>query len=117
MVSPKKGVITFEWIILIVLLVIGLVGGLAVLRDSTIVECAEVAEAILSHNKSYHITEPLSTTIYYKTNQSITIASGEQMTSDEEVSITSGSAGGSEFIDHDVIANPHLVEVVVPKKE
>lgn len=110
----KKGVITFEWMILIALLVLGIVGGLAVLRDSIITECAEVADAILSHNKSYVIREPLGLEISYETKQEIKLPNGSVITSDENVSFESGKAGGSEYYDHDAFANPSHISVEAP---
>ncbi|REJ67075.1 MAG: hypothetical protein DWQ31_12510 [Planctomycetota bacterium] len=42
----RRGFLAFEWILLITLLVIGIVGGLAAVRDSLIAELDELATAI-----------------------------------------------------------------------
>ena len=53
-----EGVLTFEWILLITVLVIGIVGGLSAVRDALITELADVAEAMVSLDQSYTILEP-----------------------------------------------------------
>lgn len=51
--SEDEGVLSFEWILLITLLVIGLVAGLAAVRDATIDELGDVAEAAINIDQSY----------------------------------------------------------------
>lgn len=53
-----EGVLTFEWILLITVLVIGIVGGLSAVRDAVITELADVAEAVISLDQSYTIHSP-----------------------------------------------------------
>ena len=49
---------TFEWILLITVLVIGVVGGLSAVRDAVITELGDVAEAVISLDQSYTISVP-----------------------------------------------------------
>jgi Flp pilus assembly pilin Flp len=56
--SEDQGVLTFEWILLITVLVIGVVGGLSAVRDAVITELADVAEAVISLDQSYTISHP-----------------------------------------------------------
>jgi hypothetical protein len=53
-----EGVLTFEWILLITVLVIGVVGGLSAVRDAVITELGDVAEAMISLDQSYTILNP-----------------------------------------------------------
>jgi Flp pilus assembly pilin Flp len=56
--SEDQGVLTFEWILLITVLVIGIVGGLSAVRDAVITELGDVAEAVISLDQSYTIHSP-----------------------------------------------------------
>ena len=58
--NEESGVLTFEWILLITLLVIGIVSGLAVIRDAYIVEAAETAEAMMALHQDYTIKSSVS---------------------------------------------------------
>ena len=54
-----EGILTFEWILLLTLLVIGVVGGVAGIRDAIIHECQGVVGAMVSLDQSYFIAAPL----------------------------------------------------------
>ncbi|MBC7353576.1 MAG: hypothetical protein H5U08_14540 [Thermogutta sp.] len=54
----EEGVLTFEWILLITILVIGIVGGLSAVRDGLITELGDVVEAVISLDQSYFIAHP-----------------------------------------------------------
>jgi len=54
-----EGVLTFEWIMLLTLLVIGVIGGVAGIRDAIIHECQGVAGAMVSLDQSYVVVPPL----------------------------------------------------------
>ena len=54
-----EGVLTFEWIMLLTMLVIGVVGGVAGIRDAVIHEAQSVVGAIISLDQSYYIAPPL----------------------------------------------------------
>lgn len=51
-----EGVLTFEWILLITVIVIGIVGGLSGVRDAIIDELGDVAGAAVSIDQSYTVT-------------------------------------------------------------
>lgn len=53
----EDGVLSFEWIAITTLLIIGLVGGLATVRDAINIEAWEYAEAMLSSNTTYAVSE------------------------------------------------------------
>jgi hypothetical protein len=56
--KEDEGVLTFEWILLITVLVIGIVGGLSAARDALIVELGDVAEGMVSLDQSYTALDP-----------------------------------------------------------
>ncbi len=56
--SQEDGVLTFEWILLITVLVIGIVGGLSAVRDAIITELGDVVEAVISLDQSYLVIDP-----------------------------------------------------------
>jgi hypothetical protein len=47
------GVLSFEWTIIAIVLVFGIVGGLAAARDAILDELGDMAEAYLSIDQSY----------------------------------------------------------------
>ena len=51
--NEDDGVLTFEWTLLVVVVVFGIVGGLAAARDVMIDEMGDTAEAILAFDQSY----------------------------------------------------------------
>ncbi len=54
-----EGVLTFEWILLITLLVIGITGALSAVRDAIAAELIDVAGAIVNIDTSYSICAPV----------------------------------------------------------
>ena len=44
--TKRRGVLTLEWIILITVMVIGVIGGLSAVRTATVLELDDLAEAI-----------------------------------------------------------------------
>lgn len=52
------GVLTFEWIALITLLVVGIVGGYSAVRDGVIDELGDVVGAVISVDQSFHTEGP-----------------------------------------------------------
>lgn len=50
------GVLSFEWTLLLTLLVIGIVGGLAAARDAIIDELGDIAEATEAIDQSYSLS-------------------------------------------------------------
>ncbi len=53
--QQDDGGLTFEWVVLITLIVIGIVGGLSAVRDGVIDELGDVAEATLNIDQSWSI--------------------------------------------------------------
>ena len=56
--NEESGVLTFEWILLITVLVIGIVGALSAVRDAINTELGDVAEAMVALDQSYYICWP-----------------------------------------------------------
>ena len=54
----QEGVLTYEWILLITLVVIGIVGGYSAVRDGVIDELGDVAGAILRVDQSFTSEAP-----------------------------------------------------------
>ena len=61
--NDESGILTFEWILLFTLLTIGIVGGVAVIRNAVNAESAEAANAMTALNQSYTITTSLGGTV------------------------------------------------------
>jgi len=59
-----EGILTFEWILLLTLLVIGVIGGVAGIRDAIIHECQGVVGAMVNLDQSYYVTPPLGVAVY-----------------------------------------------------
>lgn len=53
------GVLSFEWTVLTSLLTVGVVSGVSAVRDSTVDEFGDIAQAMLSLDQSYYIEAPL----------------------------------------------------------
>ena len=64
-----EGVLTFEWVLLVTLLVIGIVGGVAAVRDAIIDELGDVAQAMLALDQSFTILHPLLVEVHDTSNQ------------------------------------------------
>ena len=54
--QEECGVLTFEWILLITLIVIGIVGGLSAARDAIISELGDVVGAVVHIDQSYTVS-------------------------------------------------------------
>jgi hypothetical protein len=62
--KEEDGVLSFEWVLLVTLLTIGIVGGLAAARDAIIDELGDVAQAMLALDQSYTIQMPLLVVVH-----------------------------------------------------
>lgn len=51
--QEDDGVLSFEWTLIVVLVVIGIIGGLGAARDVIIDELGDTAEAVLQFDQSY----------------------------------------------------------------
>ena len=59
-----EGVLTFEWILLLTILAIGIVGGLSAVRDAVISELGDVAKAVTALDQSYTIINPMDVKVH-----------------------------------------------------
>ena len=57
--QDEHGVLSFEWTLLVTLLLFGIVGGLAAARDAVIDELGDAAQAMQALDESYTIDFPL----------------------------------------------------------
>ncbi len=62
--QDDEGVLTFEWILLITVLAIGIVGGLSAVRDAIISELGDLSVAITSLDQSYTILTPMEVRVH-----------------------------------------------------
>ena len=62
--KEEDGVLSFEWVLLVTLLTIGIVGGLSAARDAIIDELGDVAQAMLALDQSYTIDFPLNIDVH-----------------------------------------------------
>lgn len=65
--KEEDGVLTFEWVLLVTLLTIGVVSGIAGARDAIIDELGDVAQAMLALDQSYTIDFPLEVIVHAPT--------------------------------------------------
>jgi hypothetical protein len=56
--KDERGSLTFEWIVVFTILVIGLVGGYSAVRDGIIDELGDVADAIFAVDQSFTTQAP-----------------------------------------------------------
>lgn len=47
---PRRGVMTLEWVLIVTVLVIGVVGGLGAVRNATLTEMQELSDVIDQFN-------------------------------------------------------------------
>ena len=62
--NEEGGFLAFEWVLLVTLLVIGIVAGLAAVRDAIIDELGDVAQAMLALDQSFTISFPLDIDVH-----------------------------------------------------
>jgi Flp pilus assembly pilin Flp len=48
--ARRRGVLTLEWILLVTVIVIGIIGGLGIVRNATLSELQDLANAIQALN-------------------------------------------------------------------
>ena len=53
LIREEDGVLSFEWTLLVVLLVVGIVSGVAAGRDAIIDELGDTMEAVIAFDQSY----------------------------------------------------------------
>lgn len=54
------GVLTFEWVLLITVMIIGIIGGYSAMRDAVIDEMGDLADAVIAVDQSFTTTAPTS---------------------------------------------------------
>jgi Flp pilus assembly pilin Flp len=86
------GVLSFEWVLLTTIIVIGIVGGLTAARDAVIDELGDAAEAMVAMDQSYQVDNPLLVGVNCSDAPTATI---ESQASD------SGFLDTAEFVDCD----------------
>lgn len=62
--KEEDGVLSFEWVLLVTLLTIGIVSGLSAARDAIIDELGDVAQAMLALDQSYTVSFPLNVDVH-----------------------------------------------------
>jgi hypothetical protein len=58
--TEEDGSLSFEWVLVVSLLVIGVVGGLSAARDAVIDELGDAAQAMIALDGSFELAPPLS---------------------------------------------------------
>lgn len=71
--SARRGVLTFEWLLISTLLVIGIVGGLAVLRDAVSAKFVMLGGAVGKLDMSYDVPRQ-----DFTTHDGVTVSVPEQ---------------------------------------
>ena len=62
--KQDDGVLSFEWTVLTSLLTVGVVSGIASVRDAVIDEMGDVAQAMVALDQSYYIQPPLAAQVH-----------------------------------------------------
>src|SRR5262245_30085492 len=62
--KEDDAVLSFEWVLLVTMLTIGIVGGIAAARDAIIDELGDVAQAMMAVDQSYTIEHPLGIVVH-----------------------------------------------------
>lgn len=62
--TEDDGVLSFEWVMLVTLLTIGIVSGLAGARDAIVDELGDVAQGMLALDQSYSVDFPLNVAVH-----------------------------------------------------
>lgn len=58
----RRGILTFEWVLLFAVLTIGIVGGIAVMRDTVSLKYMQIGGAVGSLNTGYTVETPTDLT-------------------------------------------------------
>jgi Flp pilus assembly pilin Flp len=62
--QAEDGVLSFEWTVLTSLLTVGVVSGIASVRDAVIDEMGDLAQAMITLDQSYLIQPPLAVSVH-----------------------------------------------------
>ncbi|MBE6428937.1 MAG: hypothetical protein E7028_10255 [Planctomycetaceae bacterium] len=77
----EEGMLAFEWIFILFTLVIGIVAGLAVIRDASIAEAGRASNAALNLNTNYQVQAPPQIKVHGKSSAVIN-GFGKQVSSE-----------------------------------
>ena len=92
--NEDDGVLSFEWVLLVTLLPIGIVSGVAGARDAIIDELGDVAQAMLALDQSYTIEFPLEVIVHAPTTSSASESPGTVGAGSDGTGITGVSGAG-----------------------
>ena len=62
--TEEEGVLSFEWTLLLTLLVIGIASGVAAVRDGIIDELGDIAQMMVAVDQSYTVSFPLNADVH-----------------------------------------------------
>ena len=62
--AEDDGVLSFEWVLLVSLLVLGIISGVTAARDAITDELGDVAQAMLAVDQSYSVDFPLEVAVH-----------------------------------------------------
>ena len=95
------GVLTFEWVLLVTLLTIGVIGGIAAARDAIIDELGDVAQAMLNLDQTYTVLHPLVVEVHDTADQGASNSSFNDLAIYEDCDRFSSNTGqtSGEMID------------------
>ena len=91
------GVLSFEWVLLVTLLTIGIVTGVTAARDAITDELGDVAQGMLAVDQSYTVDFPLQVLVHDGLSSGSTDSSfADAATYDDCLRVTSPAGQGSE---------------------
>ena len=98
-----EGVLSFEWVLLVTLLTIGVIGGIAAVRDAIIDELGDVAQAMLALDQSYTVLHPLQIEVHDTGDQGASNSSFVDAASFQDCNRNDGFNGqtGNPLLDFD----------------
>ena len=97
--KEDEGVLSFEWVLLVTLLTIGIVSGVAGARDAIIDELGDVAQAMLALDQSYTIDFPLEVIVHAPTTSSASDSSFTDALAFTDCSRTTSPPGQGDVTD------------------
>lgn len=97
--KEDDAVLSFEWVLLVTLLTIGIVSGVAGARDAIIDELGDVAQAMLALDQSYTIDFPLSVIVHAPTTSSASDSSFVDALAFTDCGRTTAPAGQGDVTD------------------
>lgn len=99
--KEEDGVLSFEWVLLVTLLTIGIVSGISAARDAIIDELGDVAQAMLALDQSYTIDFPLNVDVHTVDGTSASDSSFTDALTYTDCTRTNAPAGQAAALDTD----------------